>query len=122
MYIHEYFKSEILHFYKMITELQLKEFKQEHNLCGLYFKTANCGVCHVLLPRVEELFQRYNVPLMVIDLTENMHLSGAEMVMSAPVLKIFAKERQVFKEGAYMDLKKVGQLLFQYSAAKPNPF
>ena len=98
-----------------MTIQEIEQLKKDNDLIGVYFKSPQCGVCGALLPRIEETFNHHKVSLEVIDITQSQELIGHEMVMNVPVLKVFHRQRQAFKEGAYMDIKKVGQLLFQYS-------
>ncbi len=105
----------------MTTSNQLNTLKEEHSVLGVYFKSENCGVCSALLPRIQELFERKSIHLEVVDLPSSPELMGTEMVMNVPVLKVFHNKKEVFKEGAYMNLKKVSQLLFELDKMKNSP-
>lgn len=94
---------------------ELIQLKKDHDLLGVYFKTDECRVCSALLPRLKETFTNHKIHLEVVNLKESPELVGTEMVMNVPVLKVFENQREVFKEGAYMNIKKVGDLLFQYN-------
>lgn len=102
----------------MTTLTELTALKEKHTIIGVYFKSENCGVCSALLPRIQELFDRKAIHLEVVDLPASPELMGTEMVMNVPVLKIFHNKKEVFKEGAYMNLKKVSQLLFELEKVK----
>ena len=96
-----------------ISEVSLSKWLSNHPLAMLFFKTKNCGVCAVQLPHIQSLAEELGVDLKVIDLSENMHLAASQMVLGAPVTKVFYQGREVFKEGAYLNFEKLRSRLLQ---------
>ncbi|MGA1665496.1 MAG: thioredoxin family protein, partial [Bacteroidia bacterium] len=68
----------------------------------LYFKGDDCTVCHFLGPKVKQLEEELQVPLLEVDMPGNLHLAATEMVLSVPVVKLYVEGREVWKEGAYL--------------------
>jgi len=62
---------------------------------------------------VKEIALEVDISIMVIDLTENLHLASSQMVLNVPVTKVFLHGREVWKEGAYQDLIKLNKFLHQ---------
>ncbi len=97
----------------VITEETLTGWIASHAVCMVYFKTQNCGVCEVMLPKVKDLASGFYIPFLSIDLTENLHLASSQMVLNVPVTKVFVHNREVWKEGAYQDLLKLKKFIHQ---------
>ena len=98
-----------------MTQNELNTFIQENPIAVLHFKTNNCGVCEVIYPRVESIAEQFNVPILVVNVADNMELAAQNMVMNAPLTKVFVDGREVFKEGAYIRLDQLEDLLAKYS-------
>ncbi len=96
-----------------ITEQELNDWINKRPISILFFKSKDCGICKVQLPRVQAIAEEHGFPLKVIDLSENLHLSAPQMVLNVPVTKVFFKGKEVFKEGAYLDLKRFNTFLTQ---------
>ncbi|MBN1952015.1 MAG: thioredoxin family protein [Bacteroidales bacterium] len=96
-----------------LSEQELNNWIGGHEVAILYFKLESCGVCHVHLPKLQSLAEEMKVGLKVIDLQENPHLSGAQMVFTVPVTKVFYQGREQYKEGAYLDFTKLKNILNQ---------
>lgn len=95
----------------LIAEQELKDWLQSYKLAILYFKSDACGVCHVHLPKLQSLAQEMSIGFQVIDLQENPHLSGTQMVFNVPVTKVFYEGKEIFKEGAFLDFEKLKGML-----------
>lgn len=97
-----------------ITEAKLNEWIGSQKLAILFFKSPDCGVCKMQLPRILSIAEKHGIPLQVIDLSENRHLAGAQMVLSVPVTKVFYQGREVYKEGAYLDWGRLEGVVVGY--------
>ncbi|MEZ4685307.1 MAG: thioredoxin family protein [Bacteroidia bacterium] len=97
----------------VISEASLSDWLRKHPLAILFFKTKDCGVCHTQLPHIQSLAEEIGIDVKVIDLSENMHLAASQMVLSAPVTKVFYQGKEVFKEGAYLNFEKLRSRLQQ---------
>lgn len=108
-------KLSFLYFWTMssISEKTLTNWIHSNKLCVAYFKTQNCGVCQVMLPKIEQIVFELEIPLKVIELSNNLHLASSQMVLNVPVTKVFENGREVLKEGAYLDLNKLRTFLQQ---------
>lgn len=100
-----------------ISEQDLNDWIGSNTIAVLFFKSKACGVCHVQFPHVQSAAREAGVAFKAIDLSENLHLASAHMVLSTPLTKVFFEGKEVFKEGAYLDLNKLGRLLEQLNTA-----
>jgi len=96
-----------------LTEQKLSDWIQSNSIAVVYFKSQTCGVCHVLLSKIEVLTNKLNIPLQVVDLTTNLHLAASQMVLNVPVTKVFHHQKEIWKEGAYQNLERLENLLLQ---------
>ena len=101
---------------QQITNQELIDWIIEQEICVLFFKSTDCGVCQAQLPRVQAIAKNMEVAFKSINLTENPHLSGEQMVLSVPVTKVFYQGKELFKEGGYMDFERFSRLLTNLKA------
>ena len=100
----------------MLQPEDIRAFTHSSPLSLLYFKGDDCTVCHFLGPKVQQLAQALEVPLMEIDMPSNLHLAASEMVLSVPVVKLYVEGREVWKEGAYLQPANLQQQVERYRA------
>jgi thioredoxin 1 len=69
-------------------EAQFDDFIHDHPAAALWFSTADCGVCHVLLPKVAGMLEREfpRVVLARVDCAVATELAAAQGVSSIPAL------------------------------------
>ena len=79
----------------MPTELNdpeaFERFLQDHPAAAVYFTRAGCNVCHVLRPRLEELFA-HSFPRMgfaMVDAEAAPAVAGQQRVFTVPTLLVF---------------------------------
>jgi thiol-disulfide isomerase/thioredoxin len=96
-----------------VSPQELSEWIQRQDIALLFFKTKGCGVCQAQLPQLQALAEKQQLALRVIDLSENRHLVAEQMVLSAPVTKLFFEGKELFKEGAYLNFNRLNRLISQ---------
>jgi thiol-disulfide isomerase/thioredoxin len=96
-----------------ISPQELSEWIQRQDIALLFFKTKACGVCQAQLSQIQALAEKQGVALKVVDLSENRHLAAEQMVLSAPVTKLFFEGKELFKEGAYLNFNRLSRLISQ---------
>lgn len=100
-----------------ISPTHIQQFVQQHQLALVYFKGDDCTVCHALGPKLQQLAEALTVPLLSIDMPNNLHLAASEMVLSVPVVKLYADGREVAKEGAYLQIPHLQALIERWQAS-----
>lgn len=63
---------------------------------AIYFHSKTCGVCNVLLPKLDEMLSNNfpKLPLFVINANESMDLCGKLTVFTFPTLLIFFEGKE----------------------------
>ena len=73
---------------------EFHEFINHHRFSFIFISREECGVCHALLPQVEELLQRFpEIQLGHIDAGVVEEIAGLLMVFTVPVLLLFVEGR-----------------------------
>lgn len=77
----------------------------------LYFTTPDCGVCKVLYPRLLNEIQEFDFPLLKVDASRFIELSGQHLVFAVPTVLIIHQQKEVLRESRYIDFTKISRLL-----------
>lgn len=96
-----------------ITEDELSSWIAGRQLAIILFKARGCGVCAVHQHRLMLLSQNHQVGLKVVEMTKNPQIASSQMVLSAPVTKLFHNGKEIFKEGAYADYEELENLIIR---------
>ena len=76
---------------------------------AVYFSAPNCGVCHVLRPKVELLFSE-EFPLVKfihIEIDKSPGVSGEYGVYSAPTLLVFFEGKEFLRKVRLMGIQEL---------------
>ena len=79
-------------------------FIAANEVCGVYFYTTTCGICHVLKPKVSEVFEEAGFPVAKVNLMELSSLAGPMLIMGVPTLIVMLNGVEQEREGAYMQM------------------
>lgn len=87
----------------------LKELTESELAVAVYFSSPNCGVCHALRPKVEELLSE-KFPLIKfihIEIDKSPGISGAYGVFSAPTLLVFFEGKEFLRKVRLMGIQEL---------------
>lgn len=90
-------------------ENMLEELKKEDKYL-LYFKTASCSVCDVMLEKILEKFRDNALSMGVILIETLPALRGRYLVFSGPTLLVFDGEREIHRESRFIELERLERL------------
>ncbi len=101
---------------KLIHSLnELQEAKQTNPLLLLYIGAESCGVCKVILPRVQKLAERYrNLTAVGLQADESPEVTGELGVFTIPCLLIFIEGKETVRQARYINLEELEQQLDRY--------
>lgn len=51
-----------------------------------YFKHDGCGVCKAILPKVEEIAEKYNIEIEIVDTKKQPYIAAQKLIFAVPVL------------------------------------
>lgn len=90
-----------------ITSIErFQEFINYHHLSFVFISREECGVCHALLPQVEELLQRVpEIQLGHIDAGMVEEIAGKLMIFTVPVLLLFVDGKEYIREARFVHME-----------------
>ncbi|MBB6680496.1 thioredoxin family protein [Aequorivita sp. 609] len=76
---------------------------------AVYFSAPNCGVCHALRPKVEELFSEDfpAVKFIHVEIDKSPGISGELGVFSAPTLLVFFEGKEFLRKVRLMSIQEL---------------
>jgi len=95
----------------MIHLTNLRDIEQtiaDSRLCLFYIKAPDCGVCNVMLGKVERLAD--NIPSLCsfyTDITEEPLIAGRFLVYSGPTVLLLMEGKEVFRGVQFIDLEEL---------------
>ncbi|NMA83342.1 MAG: thioredoxin family protein [Epulopiscium sp.] len=105
----------------MMVQLQSwEELEEQLHIRGeqlilLYFTSQTCPVCHVLLPKVQELALAYPEVLAVhIDIEQVPKAQGTFMVFSAPTVVLLWDQKEILRRSTFIQVAEVEQYIKKY--------
>lgn len=72
----------------------------------VYFSGEDCGVCHALRPKIEELLNSKFpfIKQVFLDTKEHLEIASWLGIFSVPTLVVFIEQREFIREGRNMSL------------------
>ncbi len=86
----------------------------ENRLCLFYIKAPDCGVCNVMLNKVERVAD--NHPQLVsfyTDITEEPLIAGRFLVFSGPTVLLLLDGKEVYRGSQFIDLEELERRIHQ---------
>lgn len=82
----------------------IKSHIRDHRMAYVYFSQKNCGVCHMVLPKVEELLKPYpEIIGLQVDMEEVMKASGTFSVFTVPCFLLYLDGTEVFRMARFFN-------------------
>lgn len=79
----------------------------------LYLSGTNCGVCHVMKPRVQALAEQYALTALEINLSEQGAAAAAFEVLTVPAVLLYAHGKEYHRQARFIDLKALEKQINQ---------
>ena len=71
---------------------------EEGSLVLLYLSMPNCSVCHAVQPRIKQMFEDTDLPMLALDAFEVPEVAGTFQVMTAPAILVFYQGKEVHRQ------------------------
>lgn len=87
----------------------LKEIIESEPAAAVYFSAPNCGVCHALRPKVDQLFSEKfpAIKFVHIEIDKSPGISGEYAVFSAPTLLVFFEGKEFLRKVRLMGIMEL---------------
>ena len=94
----------------------IEEVISKNRLCLFYIKAPDCGVCNVMLSKVERLVENYPRLLsFYTDITEEPLIASRFLVYSGPTVLLILEGKEVYRSSRFINLdeldRKIDQLI-----------
>lgn len=79
-----------------------------NTLCLFYIKAPDCGVCNVMLDKVEKLADQYpQLASFYTDIMEEPLIAGRFLVYSGPTVLLLMEGKEVYRGVQFIDLEEL---------------
>lgn len=89
----------------------IKDIEQtiaDNRLCLFYIKAPDCGVCNVMLDKVESMADIFpSLCSFYTDITEEPLVAGRFLVYSGPTVLLLNEGKEVYRGSQFIDLEEL---------------
>jgi len=94
----------------------IKHIIENHHFCLLYIQAPDCGLCSVMLSKIEQVSQQYkHLQAVRVELHEVPELASAFLVATAPTVLVFVNSKEVYRAGTFIDVLELERILSRWS-------
>ena len=87
---------------------EIEQYIAENCLCLFYIKAPDCGVCNVMLDKVEKLTAHYpQLTSFYTDIMEEPLIAGRFLVYSGPTVLLLMDGKEVYRGVQFIDLEEL---------------
>ena len=99
-----------------LTNIQDIEQTLAHNrLCLFYIKAPDCGVCNVMLDKVENLADCHSsLCSFYTDIREEPLIAGRFLVYSGPTVLLLMDGKEIYRASQFINLEELEQTIIKY--------
>lgn len=101
---------------------EVKQFSEYQSLIEnketfiLYAHAQACGVCHVFMPKLEELAEIYQIPRYGTLIDHLPEVRGQLSIYTVPALILYFEGKEFHRQARFLDLGEVERRLGEISA------
>lgn len=93
----------------------INSFINNNKLSMLYVSSNNCSVCHVLLPKIQDLLKNYPKINFKEIIIENIPEAAGELsVFTIPVIIFYIEGKEFFRRGRFISIDELEALIERY--------
>ena len=99
----------------LTTILDIEQTLKNNHLCLFYIKAPDCGVCNVMLDKVERLADSYtSLCSFYTDIREEPLIAGRFLVYSGPTVLLLLEGREIYRASQFINLEELEQTINKY--------
>ena len=94
---------------KHLTSIKdIEQIIADNRLCLFYIKAPDCGVCNVMLGKVERMADQIpSLGSFYTDITEEPMIAGRFLVYSGPTVLLFIDGKEVYRGSQFINLEEL---------------
>ena len=99
-----------------LTNIQdIEQTISDNRLCLFYIKAPDCGVCNVMLDKVEQLADSFpSLCSFYTDIIEEPLIASRFLVYSGPTVLLLMDGKEVYRGSQFIDLEELGYNINRY--------
>ena len=93
----------------------IEQTLRDNRLCLFYIKAPDCGVCNVMLDKVERLVDSYtSLCSFYTDIREEPLIAGQFLVYSGPTVLLLMEGKEIYRASQFINLEELKQTINIY--------
>ena len=99
-----------------LTNIQdIEQTLKDNRMCLFYIKAPDCGVCNVMLDKVECLADNYtSLCSFYTDIREEPLIAGRFLVYSGPTVLLLMEGKEIYRASQFINLEELEQTINKY--------
>lgn len=98
---------------KHLTNIQdVEQSLKDNRLCLFYIKAPDCGVCNVMLDKVERLADCHtSLCSFYTDIREEPLIAGRFLIYSGPTVLLLMEGKEIYRASQFINLEELEQMI-----------
>ena len=93
----------------------IEQTQKDNRMCLFYIKAPDCGVCNVMLDKVERLADSYtSLCSFYTDIREEPLIAGRFLVYSGPTVLLLMEGKEIYRASQFINLEELEQTINKY--------
>ena len=99
-----------------LTNIQdIEQTLKDNRLCLFYIKAPDCGVCNVMLDKVQRLADSHpSLCSFYTDIREEPLIAGRFLVYSGPTVLLLTDGKEIYRASQFINLEELEQTIIKY--------
>ena len=94
---------------------EIEQVLTDNRLCLFFIKAPDCGVCNVMLDKIERLADRYPSMLsFYTDIREEPLIAGRFLVFSGPTVLLLMEGKEAYRGSGFINLEELEHIINRY--------
>ena len=95
----------------------LNRLARENDMLLIYCSGGNCGVCRVLLPKLERMLEKFpRVAAVKMDVDTNPEMAANFQIFSIPAVLLLVQGKETVREAGILSLTTLEQRIARYQS------
>ena len=99
-----------------LTNIQdIEQTLKDNRMCLFYIKAPDCGVCNVMLDKVQRLADSHpSLCSFYTDIREEPLIAGRFLVYSGPTVLLLTDGKEIYRASQFINLEELEQTIIKY--------
>ena len=99
-----------------LTNIQdIEQTLKDNRICLFYIKAPECGVCNVMLDKVQRLADSHpSLCSFYTDIREEPLIAGRFLVYSGPTVLLLTDGKEIYRASQFINLEELEQTINKY--------